>query len=79
MDRFNLPLGGVALAGHDVRTVHEDKFLSSHLVQGERAGFIRANNAGAAKRFNAGESFHDGVLFCHSGCTDGQRNGSDGG
>ncbi len=65
----------VAAAGDVVEVAAGVDFADGHLVAGECAGFVRADHGGASERFHGGQFSDDGLLFCHPGNADGQRDG----
>lgn len=51
----------------------------THLVGGEGAGLVGADDGGAAQGLHRGQASDDGVLLCHTAGTESQAGGDDGG
>lgn len=51
----------------------------THLVGGERTSLVRADDWGAAKGLHRGQASDDGVLLCHTTCSQSQAGGDDSG
>ena len=50
----------------------------THLVGGEGAGLVGADDGGAAQGLHGGQGPDDGVLLGHAACAQGQAGGDDG-
>ncbi|GIX63260.1 uncharacterized protein BcabD6B2_26950 [Babesia caballi] len=62
-----------------VSRIQQLQHLCSHLVRGERAGLVRANDGGAAQRLHRGQPSHNGVSLRHVPRTQRQTRGDNGG
>ena len=65
----------VAGAGHVVEFSAGENLLHGHLVLRERAGLVRADDGGAAERFDGGKFADDRAAFRHARDADGERDG----
>ena len=77
--RKDLPLRFVTLAGHFINMVSGENALDGHLVLGQRAGLIGADDGGAAERLDRGQLPDEHVASDHALDAEGQGDGDDGG
>ena len=59
--------------------VHDEHAADGHLVGGECAGFVGADDRGATQGFDGGQRADDGVLLGHTAGTQSQAGGDDSG
>ena len=69
----------VAPAGDLVPAVRQPELLHRHLVQGQGAGLVRADDRGGPEGLDRGQALDDGAPLGHLGGADGEGHGHHGG
>ena len=70
-------MNAIPPAAHQPHLTSANDLVCSHLIEGERAGFVRADHGRRPQRLHRMKSLHDGVLFGHFRNADCKRHGDD--